>query len=91
MNIVTQLHSLKGTLQISTGWQPQRPGVKGNKTAALKKIQCHSFLLIIVLRIYMAEVYVQTLMFSLLSRGTEEENRYGMWYSNNLMTVQGQL
>lgn len=79
MKILTKLHSPKGTLQISPGWQAQRPGVKGRKTAVLKKIQCNSFFFSSnCLRIYTVEVYMQSPMGFLLSRGTEEENRCGV-------------
>lgn len=75
MKILTKLHLLKGTLQISTGWQAQRPGTKGHKTAALEKIQGNSFFFpITVLRISMPKVYMQSFMhfFSCLAEGQKK-------------------
>lgn len=63
MKILTTLHLLKGTLQISAGWQSQRPGTKGHKQLCLRKFSAIlSFFLITVLRISMAEVYMQSIM-----------------------------
>lgn len=86
--------STKRTWQISTGWQVQRPGVKGNKTAVLKKIQGNSF--------FPSDNFWEciwqkftctTLCFLCLAEEQKEETRRGMArrdYRNNLMTAQGQ-
>lgn len=63
MKILTTLHLLKGTLQISAGWQSQRPGTKGHKQLYSRKFSAiPSFFPITVLRISMAEVYMQSIM-----------------------------